>query len=72
MDKAADHARQGDLDYFRQLPAEELSRLCKRRDEDGRSLLQSAASSGCVALCELVVEAGGAGAVNDGDEEVSY
>ncbi|GIL69535.1 hypothetical protein Vretimale_13554 [Volvox reticuliferus] len=70
MDKAAERAREGDLPYFESLPADELMRLCRRKDEDQRSLLHSAALSGCVELLQLLVARGAAAAaVNDQDDE---
>lgn len=36
MEKAAEHARSGDLDYFKDLPEPELQRIIGRKDEDGR------------------------------------
>lgn len=71
MDKAAERAREGDLAYFESLPADELNRLCRRKDEDCRSLLHNAAMSGCLELVQLLVTGGGAAAaVNDKDDEV--
>ncbi|GLI62660.1 hypothetical protein VaNZ11_005335 [Volvox africanus] len=70
MEKAAERAREGDLSYFEALPADELTRLCRRKDEDQRSLLHNAALSGCLELLQLLVARGaGAGVVNDQDDE---
>ncbi|KAG2494023.1 hypothetical protein HYH03_007948 [Edaphochlamys debaryana] len=70
MEKAAQHARDGDLAYFESLPEDDLVRLCKRKDEDDRSLLHSAAGSGNLELVQLLVTKGQSGSkVNDQDEE---
>lgn len=72
MDKAAERARQGDLSYFESLGTAELERLSTRKDEDGRSLLHTAASSGSLELVELIAGHGGRALVNDKDDEVSH
>lgn len=36
LEKAADEARQGNVEFFRGMEQEELERLVKRKDEDGR------------------------------------
>ena len=70
MEKAADRARQGDLSYFESLASDELGRLVKRRDEDQRTLLHAAASSGSLPLVQLIADRGGREDVDAQDDEV--
>ncbi|KAG2425713.1 hypothetical protein HXX76_013555 [Chlamydomonas incerta] len=72
MDKAAEKAREGDLAYFETLSPEELTRLCKRKDEDQRSLLHNAVTSGNLELCQLLVTRGGSAAVVDDQDEEGW
>ena len=51
-------------------PAEELARLVKKQDEDGRTLLHSAATSGSLQLVQFLVDHGAAATVDSADEEV--
>lgn len=69
MEKAGQHAREGDLQYISSLPEDELARLCRRKDEDGRSLLHSASSSGNLELVQLIAGRGGKDMLHDSDEE---
>jgi 26S proteasome non-ATPase regulatory subunit 10 len=72
MELAAEKAREGDAAYFAGLQADEMARLCapRSRDEDGRTLLHSAAVGGNLELLRTVADRGGAAAVNAQDEEV--
>lgn len=73
MELAAEKAREGAAAYFDGLAsAEEMARLCapRSRDEDGRTLLHSAAVGGNLELLRTVADRGGAAAVNAQDEEV--
>lgn len=69
MDKAAENARNGDLSFFESLDGAELSRLVKRTDEDGRSLLHAAASSGNLQLVQFLLDKGCREMVNTQDDE---
>jgi 26S proteasome non-ATPase regulatory subunit 10 len=69
MDKAAEKARTGDLSFFETLDGAELSRLVKRTDEDGRSLLHSAATSGNLQLVQFLLDNGCREMVNTQDDE---
>ncbi len=69
MDKASEKARDGELSYFETLDGAELSRLVKRTDDDGRSLLHAAASSGNLQLVQLLFDKGGHEMVNIQDDE---
>lgn len=60
-------AHKGDLAFFQAL-GDSLRPTAK--DEDGRSLLHVACTSGNVALVRFVAEKGGAACVNDQDDEV--
>lgn len=70
MERAAEAAREGDLQYFSGIAPEELRRLCDKKDEDGRSLLHAAAVSGSLPLLQLLLDHGAGAAVNSGDEAV--
>lgn len=71
MERAAEEARAGNLAYISSLPAEDLARLLQRVDEDGRTLLHAACTSGSLNLVQFLLERGAASAVNQLDEEVS-
>ena len=71
MERAAEAAREGDLQYISGIAPEELIRLCSKKDEDGRTLLHAAAASGSLPLLQYLLDRGGAaGTVNSSDEEV--
>lgn len=70
MYEAAQHARAGDIDYFRNLAPQEIQVLIVGRDEDGRTLLHTAAAGGHTALVELLAEGGAGKVVNKQDDEV--
>jgi 26S proteasome non-ATPase regulatory subunit 10 len=73
MEAAAEHARNGDLAYFAEgKGAAQLAQLVKKRDEDGRSLLHSAAASGNLQLVQLIAEAGGPDLLTVTDDEVMH
>lgn len=69
MERAVEAARQGDLSYFSPLPADELSKLLKLKDEDQRSLLHTACGSN-LGLVQFLAVRGAQQHVNDVDEEV--
>ena len=69
MERAAEACRLGNLEYISTL-GDDLQRLIDRVDEDGRSLLHSAASSGCAPLLDFLAEEGAGPMVNRQDEEV--
>ena len=69
MEQAADHARQGDQQYFEGMEPAELSRLVKRTDEDGRSLLHAAAASGSMQLVQFLLDKGCRELIDGQDDE---
>lgn len=71
MFEAAAKARAGDLPYFQAMTAPELGSLLVGRDEDGRTLLHTAAAEGHLELLQLLIAAGSAKVVNKHDDEVS-
>lgn len=72
MYEAAGKARDGDLAYFKSLSALELGSLLVGRDEDGRTLLHTAAAEGHLELLQLLIAAGSGKVANKHDDEVSY
>ena len=70
MFEAAVKARDGDLGYFQALPTPELSSLLVGRDEDGRTLLHTAAAAGHLELLQLLIAAGAAKVASKHDDEV--
>eukprot|EP00878_Enallax_costatus_P005823 GHUV01006110.1.p1 GENE.GHUV01006110.1~~GHUV01006110.1.p1 ORF type:complete len:117 (+),score=22.20 GHUV01006110.1:378-728(+) len=70
MFEAADHARKGDVAYFRGLTAAELTSLIVGRDEDGRTLFHTAAANGHLELLELLAGFGATKVANKQDDEV--
>lgn len=70
MYEAAGKARDGDVSYFQAMPAPELGSLLVGRDEDGRTLLHTAAAEGHLELLQLLIAAGSAKVVNKHDDEV--
>lgn len=74
MNQAVDAARQGQLSYLAGLDADTLKALCRKKDEDHRSLLHTACGSGQLEVVQLLAQAMQdrcAGAINDADEDVS-
>lgn len=71
MYEAASKAREGDTAYFDGLAGPELSALVVGRDEDGRTLLHTAAATGNMPLVDLLAQHGAAKVVNKQDDEVS-
>jgi 26S proteasome non-ATPase regulatory subunit 10 len=69
MEKAADRAREGDLQHFATMDPAELSRLVKRTDEDGRSLLHAAAASGSIELVQFLLDQGCREHIDSQDDE---
>eukprot|EP00798_Chlamydomonas_sp_ICE-L_P005531 gene5531-4165_t len=69
MNKAADEARAGHLAYFESLSEEELKGLISKKDEDGRSLLHTAAASGKIELSQFLASKGCDKYIDDADEE---
>jgi ankyrin repeat protein len=72
MFEAAARARVGDLPYFEVLAQAELEFLLNGRDEDGRTLLHTAAANGHLELLELLLRAGAAKVFNKADDEVRW
>ena len=70
MQVAADAAREGNITHFHGLPEDELQRLVKKTDEDGRSLLHTAAGAGHLNIVQFLLDNGAQGMVNKQDEEV--
>lgn len=70
MERAAEACREGNLEYISTVDASDLQRLILRTDEDGRSLLHAAASSGSTPLLDFLVERGASPVVNKQDDEV--
>ena len=70
MDKACEEARNGNMEYITSVAEPDLARLVDNRDEDGRSLLHAAASSGSAALVNFLIEKGAAPSVKQADDEV--
>eukprot|EP00803_Ostreobium_quekettii_P011079 evm.model.scf_170.3 EVM.evm.TU.scf_170.3 scf_170:59658-67574(-) len=60
---------QGDLQYFQNLPPDEVSRLVAASDEDGRSLLHAAVSAGRLGMVQELVARGARESVNRQDDE---
>lgn len=72
MDRAAEEARAGNLQYFHGLPADQLAPLVRSTDDDGRSLFHSACASGSLPLVQFLLDHGAAGQqAKQADEEVS-
>lgn len=69
MERAAEAAREGDIAYFQSLPAEKVTTLCYKKDEDGRSLLHTACTSGSVELVGILLERSKASSINDQDDD---
>lgn len=60
MIRAAEAARAGDINYFTHaLDQDQLNLVCGKKDEDGRTLLHSASTSGNVELVQLLLRACG-------------
>lgn len=70
MERAAEACRAGNLEYISTV--RDLQRLVERTDEDGRSLLHAAASSGSAPLLDFLVSQGAGPMVNRQDEEVRH
>lgn len=70
MDKAVEAARTADLGYFQALEPDALQKLCKKKDEDQRSLFHTACANGNLELVQLLGANGGLRQVNDEDDEV--
>ncbi len=68
VNQAAEHARNGDLAWFQANPA--AARHVSAHDEDGRTLLHHASSTGNAELVSLLLANGGDAAVNVQDDEV--
>ncbi|GAB4820126.1 hypothetical protein N2152v2_007172 [Parachlorella kessleri] len=69
MDRATEAAREGNSQYFHGLAEEDLRQLVKKQDDDGRTLLHAAATSGSLQLVQFLVDHGAAATVNSADEE---
>ena len=68
MEPAAEAAREGNLQYFQTLDVDELAALCRKRDEDRRSLLHSATASGNLELVQHLAERSPPDTVSGADE----
>jgi 26S proteasome non-ATPase regulatory subunit 10 len=68
MERAAEAAREGDLHFFRGMSPDDLRRMCCKKDEDGRTLLHSAVTSGSLGLVQFLIDHGST--VETADEEV--
>ena len=72
MQNAAEACRKGDLDAIATLDQQgNLQSLILSTDEDGRTLLHSAAASGNLRLLDFLVQKGAGQSVNTADDEVS-
>ena len=69
MERASEAAREGNAQYFLDLNGDELIKLCKKKDEDGRSILHSAVVGGNMHLVQLIVERCGNEKINAQDSE---
>jgi hypothetical protein len=69
---AADALRSGNLQLFTSgtLSSEDLGKLLRQKDEDGRSLLHAAAAAAACAQALEMLLAQGTAAVNEVDDEV--
>ena len=56
MQRAADAAREGNAQNFMDMNDEDLQALCSQKDEDGRTLLHSAAVGGNLLLVQLLID----------------
>jgi ankyrin repeat protein len=72
MERACREAREGNLEYISSISDQELGRLINSTDEDGRTLLHAACSSGSILLFNFLVERGAAKTVNVSDDEVRF
>ena len=70
MFEAVEYARNGNVDYFETLTPPELAALLVGRDEDGRTLLHTAAANGCLPLVQLLAERGASKVADKQDDEV--
>lgn len=70
MFEAAERARAGDLAYFQGLVPAELEFLIVGKDDDGRTLLHTAAAGGHAELLDLLAAKGAGKVVNKADDEV--
>ncbi len=72
MQSVAEACRKGDLEAIKTLDQQgNLQSLISSTDEDGRTLLHSAASSGNLQLLDFLVQKGAGQSVNTADDEVS-
>ena len=70
MFEAVEHARNGNVGYFETLTPPELAALLVGRDEDGRTLLHTAAANGYLPLVQLLAERGASKVADKQDDEV--
>lgn len=71
MERASEACRDGNLEFISTLADRDLHSLITRTDEDGRSLLHAAASSGSAPLLDFLVERGAGPMVHKQDDEVN-
>mmetsp|Transcript_21957 Transcript_21957/g.39144 ORF Transcript_21957/g.39144 Transcript_21957/m.39144 type:complete len:231 (-) Transcript_21957:251-943(-) len=69
MEKYAERAREGDLEFFTSMNEEALRKILKRTDEDGRTLFHSACLSNRLDLVEFLFQREPTLNVNNKDEE---
>ncbi|KIY95090.1 hypothetical protein MNEG_12872 [Monoraphidium neglectum] len=69
MYEASARARVGDVPYFGGLAPAELEFLVTAKDEDGRTLLHTAAANGHLQLLQLLANAGAGKVANKQDDE---
>lgn len=65
-------AESGDVEFFKNLPAEELQALTRKRNEDGRTVVHLAAAAGNREILELLLKSLGGGAkdiIDTSDDE---
>ncbi|GMH40038.1 hypothetical protein BSKO_07942 [Bryopsis sp. KO-2023] len=69
MERAWEKALSGDFEYFQQLEAADLSRMCEAKDEDGRSLFHCGVASGNGDLVQFLYSKGKQDVLNNQDDE---
>lgn len=70
MEAAREKAKEGNLDYFGSLDSKALESIVESTDEDDRTLLHTAVSSGSAELVQFLVGIAPKEMVNHEDDEV--